>query len=75
VSAYEDVEDLAIAISENRDAALNGFEYHFRLVRNAILRTLWANGVLIGISVVESLLFSAIADPRIADPTAEVFSV
>ncbi len=73
LSGYEDVEDLALALAENPDPVLKGFEHHFKTARNAILRKLWSKGVLIGISVVESLLFSALCDSSVADPVAEVF--
>lgn len=73
LSGYEDVEDLAVILAENPDPELSGFEHHFRTARNAILRKLWSKGVLIGTSVVENLLFSAVRDSIVADPVAEVF--
>jgi len=73
IYSYSSIEDLAVDLVERPAPELSGFDHHFIKVRNTILRTLWSEGVLIGPSVIENLLFNALIDKTIDDPIGDVF--
>lgn len=59
---YSDLEGYAFSAPEPLTKELKGFEYHFLVVRNQILRVLRTRELFIGSSVIDDLLFGALRD-------------
>jgi hypothetical protein len=72
---YDYIEDLVVDQDYAPTTDFSGFIHHFSQVRQAILRILWRNGVLIGPTVIDNLLYSALKDPTVASPVLKVLSV
>ena len=63
VSMFSDFEDFVWYITKNHEEKeLAGFQHHFKLVSSRLAEKLWAEGIFIGMSVIESLLFTLIKD-------------
>jgi hypothetical protein len=51
---------------------LKGIEHHLLALRAAVARRVWSRGVFIGVSVLDSLVYSAVTDIAVTDPAEEV---
>lgn len=71
ISDFSNIEDFIWYIVNNPSNEFSGFEHHFQQVRLELAKKLWAEEIFIGISVVESLLFSIIRDVDTSDPLKE----
>lgn len=65
---YRDVEDFVFEADFEKDQRFSGIEHNFVVVRAALARTLWANHIYLGISVVDSLVFQSVVHKAAADP-------
>ncbi len=61
LSNFDDVEEFALRADESRDHVLKACEHHLVRVRAAIAQRLWSRQVFIGVSVIDALVFRAIA--------------
>ncbi len=69
---YNDIEDLFFPVDATQDSPLRGFDHHFGLVRGALAKRLWSLRLYLGPSVLDSLLFQAVAHSTDADPLRAV---
>jgi Apea-like HEPN len=72
---YPDLEDYAFSAPDPLTKELKGFEYHFNVVKNQILRVLRTHDLFIGPSVIEDLLFSAVRDLSESLPVRAVLKI
>lgn len=75
VKVYSDLEEYAFSAPDPLTKELKGFEYHFIVVRNQILRVLRAHEVFIGSSVIDDLLFGVAKDPSESFPIIALLRV
>lgn len=69
ISTYSDAEDLATADPEPKDII-----YHFGVLKNALVKTLWPEQFFIGSSILDDLLFEAITGSGMSDPLGFVLA-
>ena len=63
IATFSGAEDLATAEPEPKDLI-----YHFGVLKNALVKTLWPEQFFIGSSILDDLLFEAISGPGASDP-------
>lgn len=69
---YEDIEDLVLSDAWESEQRLQGLERNIVMLRAALARTLWKRGVYIGVTVLDELIFGAIAHSETTDPVRVV---
>lgn len=62
LNPYSNLEEYAFSAPSPLPKELKGFEYHFIVVRNQILRVLRSHELFIGSSVIDDLFFTAVKD-------------
>ena len=77
LAAYEDVEELGLALAETQPTEtqpteLRGVEHHFVRVRNALSKAFVSNRIFVGSTLLDELIFRAANDRRTRDLSAAV---
>jgi hypothetical protein len=72
---FSALEDYAFSAPDPLTKELKGFEYHFIVVRNQVLRVLRTYELFIGSSVIDDLLFGAVRDSSESLPVRAVLRV
>jgi len=57
LASYSNIEDFALSVESSSNKQLKGLEYHLLNIRSAIVRCLWAEGIFIGTSILDDILF------------------
>ena len=76
LASYESVEHFATA--PDTDPALRirrGCEHHLRIIRAQLARELWSRGLFIGVTVIDDLLFYAVARGTESNPVRRVLEM
>jgi hypothetical protein len=68
LEGFEDIEDFVFASGPSNQRYRDAFEHHFIAVRQAVATVLWSREIFIGASVLDALLFRAVAHTLTADP-------
>ena len=69
---HQSVDDLIFFALEVGATWWEGIEFHLEQVAYAIRRTLWSNGIFIGMSVIADLTFSSLRYPESDSPIRDV---
>lgn len=72
IKDFKSLDDLAVALDEVETLKNSGIEHHFSVLRYGIATQLWKKGVLLGMSVVEALLFDSLTDDSVTDLIQDV---
>jgi hypothetical protein len=68
LEGFEDVEDFVFSSGPVPQHHRAGFEHHLTVVRQSLARVLWSHGIFIGVSVLDSVLFHAVAHTPAESP-------
>lgn len=71
-AAYEDIEELGLALAEGPPIELRGVEHHFVRVRNALSKAFVSNGIFVGSTLLDELIFRSAKDQRTRDLSVAV---
>jgi len=66
---------VAFATESDGDAQVKGCEYHLTQIRAQLARELWSRQLFIGVSVLDELLFGAVAHDPTTDPVRRVLEI
>ncbi|MGB6875529.1 MAG: hypothetical protein WBD87_05795 [Candidatus Acidiferrales bacterium] len=75
LNPYSDLEEYAFSAPDPLPKELKGFEYHFIVVRNQILRVLRSHELFIGSSVIDELFFTAVKDHSEPNPVSAILRI
>ncbi len=72
LAGFVGVEHFATAEGEDRIHKHSGCDHHFLVVRAQLARELWSRQIFVGVSILDELLFNAVAHGTTSDPILEV---
>lgn len=72
LAEFEDLEDFVLSDAWEVSPRFQGMEQNLVTLRAGLARVLWSKGFYIGVTVLDSLLFSAVAKTEATDPVRSV---